>query len=51
MLTSGVVCFVVLFLVRPQDACVPALDSSQACAAEVDKNGKRTLVFYLLALL
>ena len=29
----------------------PALDSSQACAAEEVENGMRTLVFYLLALL
>ena len=39
------------FLERLLGVCGPALDSSQACAAEEDENGKRMLVFYLLALL
>ena len=39
------------FLERLWGVRGPALDSSQACAAEEDENGKRTLVFYLLALL
>ena len=37
------------FLERLWSVRGPALESSQACAAEEDENGKRTLVFYLLA--
>ena len=44
------VAYMVLFLERLWGVRSPALDSSQACAAEEDENGKRTLVFYLLAL-
>ena len=39
------------FLERLWGVRGPALVSSQACAAEEDENGKRMLVFYLLALL
>ena len=34
------------FLERLWDVRGPALDSSQACAAEADENGKQTLVFF-----
>ena len=44
-------CIGCYFLERLWGVRGPALDSSQACAAEEDENGKRTLVFYLLALL
>ena len=51
MLTLGVAFHGAIFLERLWDVRDPALDSSQACAAEEDEKGKRTLVFYLLALL